>query len=55
MPNSARVVSIPEQFMALAEAYLGATIRMAPALAAFFKSGKVADSGKGRVHRYFER
>lgn len=28
--------------------------RMGPALAALVKSGKVADSGKGRVHRYFK-
>lgn len=28
--------------------------RMAPALAALVKSGKVADSGKGRLHRYFK-
>ncbi len=28
--------------------------RMAPALAALVKSGKVVDSGKGRLHRYFK-
>jgi len=28
--------------------------RMAPALAALVKSGKIADSGKGRLHRYFK-
>jgi hypothetical protein len=28
--------------------------RIAPALAALVKSGKIADSGKGRLHRYFK-